>query len=227
MIQLRRLPEPLNLTRNKHRWSTAYLGARVAYQANPNARTKKSKEAAEKKYNKSYVKSTLKLMFHEKCAYCESKITHIDYGDIEHFRPKAHFPNLCFEWNNFLLSCGICNGKQYKSDIFPEAADGGPLINPLEENPDDFLVFEFDVQTNLANVLFKNPRGELTRNILGLNRLDLIKYRSSVIKKIFYVAQKALEGDADAINLLIECVSDEAEYAAFSRSIVQTLAIEL
>ena len=35
---------------------------------------------------------------HGKCAYCESKIKHIDYGDIEHILPKNKNarPDLCY-----------------------------------------------------------------------------------------------------------------------------------
>ena len=35
------------------------------------------------------VKDALIGMQHGKCAFCESRITHIAYGDVEHFRPKA------------------------------------------------------------------------------------------------------------------------------------------
>jgi len=58
-------------------------------------------------------------MFHGKCAYCESKITAIYNGDIEHFRPKGKIQTanpsrpgyfwLASEWKNLLLACPFCN----------------------------------------------------------------------------------------------------------------------
>src|SRR5829696_6946006 len=37
------------------------------------------------------VKAALLTAQHEKCAFCESRVTHISYGDVEHFRPKAGY----------------------------------------------------------------------------------------------------------------------------------------
>lgn len=69
---------------------------------------------ADKKVRKLLVK-----MFHGKCAYCESKITAIYNGDIEHFRPKGKIQNanpsrpgyfwLASEWENLLFACPFCN----------------------------------------------------------------------------------------------------------------------
>lgn len=42
-------------------------------------------------YGDKSVKEILKTMQYDKCCFCESKITHIDYGDVEHFRPKAAY----------------------------------------------------------------------------------------------------------------------------------------
>ena len=39
-------------------------------------------------YGAPDVKQTLIEIQHGKCCFCESKITHIAYGDVEHFRPK-------------------------------------------------------------------------------------------------------------------------------------------
>lgn len=69
---------------------------------------------ADKKVRKLLVK-----MFHGKCAYCESKITAIYNGDIEHFRPKGEIHEatpkkpgyfwLAAEWDNLLFACPFCN----------------------------------------------------------------------------------------------------------------------
>jgi hypothetical protein len=40
-------------------------------------------------YGAVSVKKALRKAQHDKCAFCESKIAHVAYGDVEHFRPKA------------------------------------------------------------------------------------------------------------------------------------------
>lgn len=70
-------------------------------------------------YSGKSVRKTLIKMFRGKCAYCESKITAIYNGDIEHFRPKGKIQNanpsrpgyfwLASEWENLLFACPFCN----------------------------------------------------------------------------------------------------------------------
>lgn len=70
-------------------------------------------------YSEKSVRKILLKMFHGKCAYCESKITAIYNGDIEHFRPKGKIQNanpsrpgyfwLASEWENLLFACPFCN----------------------------------------------------------------------------------------------------------------------
>jgi hypothetical protein len=42
-------------------------------------------------YAAKTVKTALQKAQHDKCAFCESKFSHIAYGDVEHFRPKAGY----------------------------------------------------------------------------------------------------------------------------------------
>lgn len=70
-------------------------------------------------YSDKSVRKLLVKMFHGKCAYCESKITAIYNGDIEHFRPKGEIKEvnptkpgyfwLASEWENLLFACPFCN----------------------------------------------------------------------------------------------------------------------
>lgn len=70
-------------------------------------------------YKDNSVRKLLIKMFHGKCAYCESKITAIYNGDIEHFRPKGEIHEatskkpgyfwLASEWENLLFACPFCN----------------------------------------------------------------------------------------------------------------------
>lgn len=84
-------------------------------------------------YNHDTVKEALSLLYHDKCAYCESKITSGAYLQVEHYRPKAKvdakdLPNgqvhkgyywLGNEWSNLLFACQKCNQQGAKGNRFP------------------------------------------------------------------------------------------------------------
>ena len=84
---------------------------------NPESRgqmeTRRNIEAGDrvfKVYGDKEVRKALKAMFHGKCAYCESRITTIYSGDIEHFRPKGGgYYWLAADWDNLLFACPFCN----------------------------------------------------------------------------------------------------------------------
>lgn len=221
MIHIRRTTEPTALRTHKTEWTQKYRESKIAYRTNPSKANKREKTNAENKYRHQEIKTSLKEMFHGKCAYCKSEIPHVSDPHIEHFRPKKRYPKLCFEWENLLLACGRCNGVNNKGSKFPLTCDGGPFINPCEEEPDAFFEFEFDASTGTANVNPKDTRGETTERELGLNRADLVKHRSSVVKKFVFFAIRASQGDAEALELLNECMDKEHEYAAFARALHQ------
>ncbi|MCX6270100.1 MAG: TIGR02646 family protein [Bacteroidetes bacterium] len=216
MIRVNRTPKPTILIDNEDTWLNNYLRADKKYSDNPNPANKKGKDTAERKYNHSEIKTALKTMFSDKCAYCESHIAHIDYGHIEHYKPKSRFKMECFNWDNLLLGCAICNSPKYKSDHFPGGAQHGPIVNPTEEDPSNFFSFEFDEKTGTANVIEKHPRGLTTKNLLGLNRPELVRHRSSIVKLMAYAAIKASNGDNDARIVILKCCKKEEEYSAFA-----------
>ena len=94
MIKVNRKEKPLILIENDKIWTKNYLIAKENYSQNKTLENKKLVEKAEKKYNNKTVKASLKSMFNNKCAFCESNITQVYAGDIEHFRPKSKFPEL-------------------------------------------------------------------------------------------------------------------------------------
>ncbi len=71
---------------------------------------------------KSYVwkaaKDQLKTETGGKCAYCEAPATLVAYGDVEHYRPKSVYWWLAYSYENYLMSCTLCNQK-YKKTEFP------------------------------------------------------------------------------------------------------------
>jgi uncharacterized protein (TIGR02646 family) len=65
-------------------------------------------------------KDELKKDSHDKCAYCEAPTSVVAYGDVEHFRPKSVYWWLAYCYDNYLVSCQLCNQK-FKGAKFPIA----------------------------------------------------------------------------------------------------------
>lgn len=104
----------------------------------------------------------------ERCMYCSGS----EASDVEHYQPKAIFPELAMTWENYLWSCAPCN--RGKLSRFPPATGpGGKFVNPLHENVWDFFFIDmfgiltprFDRATNAPN-----ERAVTTRDFLSLNR---------------------------------------------------------
>jgi uncharacterized protein (TIGR02646 family) len=213
MISIKRevVAPPKVLMRRGARWLASLLAAG----------TIKDRNRAANKYRHKQIKEALVSLFHGKCAYCESHITHVDYGHIEHYRPKAGpqgRPDLCFEWTNLLLACGICNGGEHKGDRFPDAADGGPIVNPCEDDPTVHLEFRYDANLGLASVYGRTDRGKTTESLLGLNRLQLRQFRSLQIKKLA-VLRSLGATNPEAKQLFDEAMEATSEYSAFARAL--------
>ncbi len=54
------------------------------------------------------------------CSYCELPITLNAHIDVEHKNAKAYKPELKESWENFLISCTMCNSKKSRLDGLPK-----------------------------------------------------------------------------------------------------------
>ena len=54
---------------------------------------------------------------HGKCAYCETSFVAVAFGDVEHYRPKSVYWWLAYVYDNYLVSCAICN-QSFKGNKF-------------------------------------------------------------------------------------------------------------
>jgi uncharacterized protein (TIGR02646 family) len=156
-------------------------------------------------YGHDTVKELLIKIQDYKCCFCESKIGHISYGDVEHFRPKAGWVQenesinkpgyywLAYEWDNLLLSCQLCN-QRFKKNLFPlvdattrvvshidNIANEVPLfLNPNVENVEEFITFNEEIPKGIVDTY----RGEKTIEILGLDRELLNEQRRTLLNPI-------------------------------------------
>lgn len=154
--------------------------------------------------------------------YCESKISHVYYGDIEHIRPKSIYPHLEFKWENLGYICAKCNGE--KSNKFDEECC---FINPYEEDPSEFI-------TALGETLwhFKgNEKGEYTIKEIGLNRPDLIVNRRERLTAISNLIDKIARTQTPSLKKIAlqeldrEIEADKA-YSMVVRACVKNLTRE-
>ena len=96
-----------------------------------------------------------------RCMYCEDS-----FGtDIDHFWPKADYPERAFLWENYLLACSYCNSN-LKRKLFPVDAAGSPLlINPTEDDPELFL----RLLPSTGEYISLGAKGDESIKMFGLN----------------------------------------------------------
>lgn len=167
------------------------------------------------KYRHHEIKSAIVKETYGKCAYCESKIMHTSFGDIEHIIPKSKNTKFYFLWSNLTLACDICNNR--KSEFDPEDGD---IIDPYTTEPSDHLTFSGTLMFALGTEL-----GKQTRTILELNRAELLERRRERLEQLTSVledllspnlslsARKAIMSDFKTTEL-----ADSAPYAAMARA---------
>ncbi len=174
-------------------------------------------EAVRKCYRHPDVKSSLVRETSEKCAYCESKITHVYWGDVEHIKPKGRFPESALDYENLTLACAICNNK--KSDYWNDEA---PILDPYVDDPADHLV-------GLGPLLWHcdgSQSGKRTIDLLELNRAGLREKRLECLDRLSALVdryKREPEGpikEGLAAQLREETV-DCAEFALVTRSFLR------
>lgn len=112
------------------------------------------------------------------CVYCavpESEMGGSRGYHIEHYRPRARFPELANEYSNLFYACCICN--LYKSDDWPRDPDATHSViaypNPAEADYSD--LFDEDSESGRISARFAAAAYLLER--LHLNRPQLIVAR--------------------------------------------------
>lgn len=239
MISVPRSPKPGTLQKNEARWLNnlrTAINELQQVESNHQAtkqdikRAQSKVENARNRYQHPEIKNSLVEMFHGKCAYCESKIGHVAYGDIEHFYPKGSYIDKTFDWNNLLFSCQICNNPRHKGTKFPLDGNGNPLLIDPTDGVTDATVhlrFDWNPKTQLASIYGRDNRGREVERTFDLNgqngRKELIKHRSKYVKTLLLVLRAAQVGNADAKALLQEACLSKSEYSAFAIALISPL----
>lgn len=190
MRKLSKLDKPKILEDNATEWTRQYCDCLKSN------KTPDKKLAT--KYNHPEIKNTLEKETHEKCAYCESKIKHNSYGDIEHILPKNKDarPDLYVEWSNLTLSCEQCNRSGKSAYYNPQLQ----LINPYVDNPER----HFQAFGPLIYGVKSDERAFVTEKILKLNRSALFNQRTDRIESVNNLLRTWENEKNDVIKNLLE-----------------------
>ena len=157
-------------------------------------------------YAAKSVKNALIKAQHHKCCFCEAKVTHIAYGDVEHLRPKGgyrqspedelHKPGyywLAYAWTNLSFCCQLCN-QRFKKNLFPlkvpdqraeshhddVEAEQPLFIDPCADDPAEYIGFRQEYPYAIDG----NLRGQQTILALGLGREELAEMRRDRLKGV-------------------------------------------
>lgn len=186
MIKLRKLEEPEILTINKEAWTAHYIALVASGQAVPNS--------LKNNYRHADIKHQIKRETFGKCAYCESKITHVCPGDIEHILPKSERPELIFNWDNLTLACETCNRTGKRTYYNPHL----PLLNPYTDDLGCHL------KAYGPMIFYNDNRGEVTRRVLKLNRMELIERRTERLNSLENLIDKWNREEDPVVKELLE-----------------------
>lgn len=186
MIKLERKNKPQILVDNQAQWQLA-LDSAVAKYGSYKEIPKKEKESLISYYRHSQIKEPLFESSHEKCAFCECKPGEGGNIEVEHFKPKSIYPELTFEWSNFLPTCRKCNGSKLDHDT-----GSTPIINPYETDPEEIFYYS-DIRVQAID---HNEIARTTIEVCGLNSVRLMKPRSEILV--------SLHDFSDAIQQAVE-----------------------
>lgn len=247
MIRITKLGQPPAILKTKGKAKRRGLGAAFTRFTEDYVRGDKKFNFENGIYAHESVKEALIEAQHDKCAFCESKVTHISYGDVEHFRPKAAYrqnPNdaltmpgyywLAYEWDNLFLACQLCN-QRHKRNLFPlvnpaeratshqhNAEHEHPLfIDPALDDPEEYISFRREVPYAIND----NSRGRVTIVSLGLERTELSEVRYDSYEKLRLLsvlanANPPLPESVEAQDHLNRAVRNSAQFASMARSAI-------
>lgn len=213
MIKVDRGGCPASIAKNEAVWQAELKAAKAGGD-------KRAIASAEGRYRQKDVKAALEVAFNDKCAYCESEITSVTYGHIEHYYPKSKYPSKTFSWGNLLLSCPRCNDGEHKGNKFPLKRQGGPIVDPCVDDPSHFFKFIYDPLAKLALVQPLDSRGQVTEKMFELNtRKGLVRRRSKLLRNLIYIKQKA-SLDPEARAIIAEAKMPQSEFSAWAKALL-------
>ena len=121
------------------------------------------------------------------CIYCEKLVeSYPKYCHIDHFKKRDFFPKQTLNYDNLVISCNNENRCAKYKDKNISKEDYEKIINPVIENPENFLEYtmcgELEAKSDLND--YDKEKAEFTIKILNLNERSLVEERKNVIKQL-------------------------------------------
>lgn len=118
------------------------------------------------------------------CAYTEIRLKNDIDCHIDHYRTRNLFPEKTFDYYNMMVSCNAEGyGAKSKDKQITSRSDYDDLINPVEDNPADYIEFAF---TGDALPVSGSSKGTKTITYFNLNEKSLLERRRIIA---LYVVQ--------------------------------------
>ena len=120
------------------------------------------------------------------CWYCERqcRATGGWAPSVDHFRPRSRFPELTYEWPNWIFSCRRCN--EIKNNNWPESGYVDPCAADVMERPEQYLDYEPDTGKIVARKGLSDTarkRAWDTIDDLELSGRDLVNPRFTSVRQ--------------------------------------------
>jgi uncharacterized protein (TIGR02646 family) len=181
-------------------------------------------------YRHINLKRALLALFHEKCAYCESKMVGFDW-EVEHFRPKGKVEErpehpgyywLAYKWENLYTGCTFCNQRRRDRGTW-EDPQGGPAAGKMAQFPlrdEDYramdhnqdIAQEEDHRLLIDPCVDEHPEDDLTFDLNG----DVLPVGNSdvgekTVEALHLDRTDINERRRDHINLILGTIEDLVE----------------
>ena len=198
MIKIQKPTAPQVLQDNKATWTQNLLDAINTYGGYSKI-PESDKNSLLSHYRHKNIQAALFSSSHHKCAFCECIPGESSHMEVEHFEPKSLYPDLAFDWDNFLPSCRICNEEKSDTDTRTN-----PIINPAIEDPEQLLTYSFLRIKPLAGS-GQEQKAQQTIDVCNLNCERLYNARSALMKSI----TEYIDELKDKINWISEADTDQ------------------
>jgi|ERR1035437_10095523 uncharacterized protein (TIGR02646 family) len=160
-------------------------------------------------YGDSEVKKALEKLFHDKCAYCETKISAGFDWEVEHYRPKgevAERPDhpgyywLTYNWENLFPACVHCNQMRIDKPRWNENVNsrGGKSTHfPISNESNRAMIHLMKIRNEDPLLLnpckdypekhfYYDPTGQIypeKKSLKGLKTIDICHLKRSRLRK--------------------------------------------
>lgn len=237
MITVVKQKEPNILILNKVSWTSELLDE-IRVVGSFDSLPEESKKIIASRYKHTEIKKSLIPIQDTKCVFCETIPNESGYVEIEHYLPKAIYPEETFSWDNLLPSCKRCNLKKLSLDTKKL-----PIVKPDVDNPEDYFVYN-NIKIECKKDALDIDKAQRTISRLDLNQYRLIKPRSVLLVSLVeyentlektideYKVAKMQDKKDRVINSIMESIdkiddlcTDTQKHAGFSRFYVQNSSI--